>query len=226
MAAREPLVNADANALRGARKKPLPPPPPQDSLPRWRDDSSRPAPGGDGQASPRHWLNVRRLAWIVVIAIAVNWFVASMLFREPSHTSISYSSFRSQVSADNIAEITSVGGSITGTLRAAIAYPPDSTTKVTDFATERPAYADDHLLDALLANDVTVNAKPVSTGVSWWVTLLANFGPALLLIGGYVWLMRRVGTGLSGIGGIGKSKAVRYDASQQRTTFADVAGID
>ena len=169
---------------------------------------------------------MRRLAWIVVIAIAVNWFVASMLFREPSHTSISYSSFRSQVSADNIAEITSVGGSITGTLRAAIAYPPDSTTKVTDFATERPAYADDHLLDALLANDVTVNAKPVSTGVSWWVTLLANFGPALLLIGGYVWLMRRVGTGLSGIGGIGKSKAVRYDASQQRTTFADVAGID
>jgi cell division protease FtsH len=39
-------------------------------------------------------------------------------------------------------------------------------------------------------------------------------------------MWRRAGSALGGIGGLGKSKAKRFEASDQRTTFEDVAGIE
>ena len=62
-------------------------------------------------------------------------------------------------------------------------------------------------------------------------TFLYGFGPALLFIGFYVWMFRRMakqGGGMGGgIMGIGKSKARRYDQEKDtKVTFDDVAGID
>jgi cell division protease FtsH len=39
-------------------------------------------------------------------------------------------------------------------------------------------------------------------------------------------MWRRAGSALGGIGGLGRSRAKRFEASTQRTTFDDVAGID
>jgi cell division protease FtsH len=72
-----------------------------------------------------------------------------------------------------------------------------------------------------------VNAKPLDQGTPLWQTLIFGFGPTLLLVGIFVWLARRAaGGGAGGIGGLGRSRAKRYEASEQRTTFEDVAGID
>ncbi|HKO21945.1 MAG TPA: ATP-dependent zinc metalloprotease FtsH, partial [Candidatus Eisenbacteria bacterium] len=62
-------------------------------------------------------------------------------------------------------------------------------------------------------------------------SFLLGFGPALLIIGFYVWLYRRAmqqGGGMGGaLMGIGKSKARRYDQEAgPKVTFRDVAGID
>jgi len=73
---------------------------------------------------------------------------------------------------------------------------------------------------------VTVNAEPVATSPSLLLQLLVGFGPTLLLIGGFLWLSQRAASGLSSMGGFGRSRAKRYDASKERTTFADVAGVD
>jgi len=54
--------------------------------------------------------------------------------------------------------------------------------------TNRPAFADDHLLTALLKEGAVVNAKPVSTASSPWVTILGRVLPTLLLIGVWVWI--------------------------------------
>ncbi|MCL4763170.1 MAG: ATP-dependent zinc metalloprotease FtsH, partial [Burkholderiales bacterium] len=63
-----------------------------------------------------------------------------------------------------------------------------------------------------------------------WSLLLFGFGPALLLIGAYVWMFRRAqaGGGMGGgLLGIGRSRARRYDQEQgDKVTFDDVAGID
>ena len=171
----------------------------------------------------------RRWIWIAVAAIAVNWLLVSVLFRSPTAPSVSYSAFRAQVTADNVAKLTSKGDTIEGTFRTPIDDTEGGHKNVTAFKTQRPTFADDQLLEVLLSDHVIVNAQPLSTATAWWVTLLLSFGPAILLVGGSIWLFRRMGRGLSGmggIGGLGKSRAVRYDTSRTRTTFADVAGID
>jgi cell division protease FtsH len=38
---------------------------------------------------------------------------------------------------------------------------------------------------------VEISAKPIQEGGIPWVTLLFGFGPALLIIGFYVWMFRR-----------------------------------
>src|SRR5690606_29478070 len=64
------------------------------------------------------------------------------------------------------------------------------------------------------------------------LSFLILFGPALLIIGFYIWMYRRAqqGGGFGGMGsimGIGSSKAKRYDnIKDKKVTFEDVAGID
>jgi cell division protease FtsH len=98
------------------------------------------------------------------------------------------------------------------------------------FTTELPAFVDPGLEKFLIDAGVEIRAVPIREG-NLLGTLLFGFGPALLLIGFYVWLYRRAGRGgglgLGGLMGIGSSKARRYDVeTQTRVTFDDVAGID
>lgn len=67
-----------------------------------------------------------------------------------------------------------------------------------------------------------------SDEVSWAATLV-SFGPSLLLIGSIFWMSRRAGGGggQSGIFGIGKSRAKRFNHETDiKTKFSDVAGMD
>ncbi|KAI5290840.1 AAA ATPase afg3 [Ascosphaera aggregata] len=63
-----------------------------------------------------------------------------------------------------------------------------------------------------------------------WVATLMSFGPTLLLIGSFIWLSRRAAGGpggQSGIFGIGKSRAKRFNSETDiKIKFADVAGMD
>ena len=73
-----------------------------------------------------------------------------------------------------------------------------------------------------------MNAKPLQQGRPWWETVLVGFGPTLLLVGLFVLLARRAASSrrrTQRAGGL-RSRAKRYEHSEQRTTFADVAGID
>ena len=99
-----------------------------------------------------------------------------------------------------------------------------------NFVTTLPAFVDPGLERFLIDNGVEISAEPIEEGGSALSTLLFGFGPALLLIGFYVWLFRRAAQrgGLGGgLMGIGKSKARRFDQeSDAKVTFDDVAGID
>ena len=56
---------------------------------------------------------------------------------------------------------------------------------------------------------------------------MLGFGPTLLLVGLFVLLIRRAGGAATGLSGLGRSRARRYEPEAgPRTTFADVAGID
>jgi cell division protease FtsH len=98
------------------------------------------------------------------------------------------------------------------------------------FTTILPSFVDPGLEAFLIDHGVEISAKPIQQGGGLLPTLLYGFGPALLIIGFYVWLFRRAqqGGGMGGgLMGIGKSKAKRFDQEQDtRVTFNDVAGID
>jgi cell division protease FtsH len=165
---------------------------------------------------------------VIAVAIVANLVVAGILGRSEATPEVPYSVFAAQARTDNIAAVTSTGDSIDGTFRTPIASS-DGDSTITEFTTLRPSFADDGTFTTLLDNGVEVTAVSTSGGTNWFLALLLNFGPALLLIGGYLWLMRRAGSamsGMGGIGGFGRSKPVRPDSLSTKVTFADVAGIE
>src|SRR5262249_13356589 len=131
---------------------------PEDRAP-WRVEG---APQNGERSKPPDWRRlIRRLWWLVLVVLVVNWVVATMLL-SPQRATVSYTFFRQQVQAGNVTEITSTGDTIQGQLRNPVKYPLEDpkARKVTRFATQRPAFADDQLVQLLLQKNVTVNANP------------------------------------------------------------------
>jgi cell division protease FtsH len=193
-----------------------------DSRPPWR-----PSDAGAGRRPPHR----RPSLWgLLALLLVLDWFL--VLAYQPStvtRVTVPYSYFVSQVDHSNVASITAQGSTIQGTLRHAITYPAHNGTTTPYFKTERPAFADDHLLTALLNEGAVVTAKPTTSSSGLWLTLLGGVLPTLLLVGFWLWIIQRYwgqSGGAGGMFGLGQSKAHKYEASQQRTTFADVAGID
>jgi len=199
-----------------------------DSRPPWRvEGARRPSDTGAGCRPPHR----RPTLWgLLALLLLLDWFL--VLAYQPStvtRVTVPYSYFVSQVDASNVVSVTAQGSTIQGTLRHSITYPAQNGTTTPYFKTERPAFADDHLLTALLNEGAVVNAKPATSSSGLWLTLLGGVLPTLLLVGFWLWIIQRYwgqGGGASGMFGLGQSKVHKYEASQQRTTFADVAGID
>jgi len=139
------------------------------------------------------------------------------------------------VRADNVREISSTEDSIEGTLKKEATYtPPDGggdPVKVgNDFKTEVPSFIDSQAVTELLTeHHVVINASAPDSGRSTFGTILLSFLPTLLIIGFFLWLIRKqTGGGKGGVlGGFGRSTARRVQADAEgRVTFKDVAGID
>ena len=167
-----------------------------------------------------------RRGWIVVaILLMLNWAVASRIGNPEPKLSIPYSEFRAQLAQDNLVAVVTRGASIEGTFKRPLRYPANTTEPPErEFTTVRPALNDDGLLSLLLAKGVSIDSK-APPGRPIVTTLLVSVGPTLLFIVLFFVILRRFGTG-GGMSGLGRSKARRYESSAQRTTFADVAGIE
>ena len=107
---------------------------------------------------------------------------------------------------------------------------PRRTQSGSNFTTTVPSFVDPGLEKFLIDNGVEISAKPIEEEGNPLLNLLFGFGPALLFIGFYIWMFRRMaqqGGGMGGLMGIGRSKARRYDQEKDtKVTFNDVAGID
>ena len=179
--------------------------------------------------NPIRW----RRFWLVIgTLLLVNIIVTSVIqsASQPPSVTIPYNVFIDQVDAGNIISITATGDSITGTAHKAVSAGSGQPS-AKDFSTERPSFASDDLEAALIKNQVSILAEPPNPPTPWWETLLLWFGPTLLIVFGFIYLMRR-GAALAGggpgglLGRFGQSGARLYDPEHPDTTFADVAGID
>ena len=189
-------------------------------VPPWRVEKPTGPAAGPANNRPR-W---RFLVFGIIVALSLNYVLYRQVPGDHKRVGVPYSFFRTEADSGNVAKVSSKGDTIEGEFRKNVKVPGGKVVTHL-FKTERPAFADDSVLEVLLAKGATVDAKPKGGG-SLIGTLLFGFGPALLIIGMFILMARRASGGMGGMGGIGKSKAKRYDASQQRTTFADVAGIE
>ena len=187
-------------------------------------------PPGAPQNRPQLSAPMRSWRFWIVLAVlfAVNILITNLVSaatQTPTVT-ISYNALLEQVKQGNVTSVTSTGESITGTTRKPVS---DSTgTSSTKFQTQRPAFANDDLETLLLQQNVVLNAKDPNAAAPLWQTLLFSFGPAILLVLGFLYLSRRAAAAGAGgiLGSFGQSRARLYDAEKPSVTFEDVAGID
>ena len=182
-------------------------------------EGTEPAPeDSPRRGGPRRRLpGGRHLWWAVAILLALNWWIGSQIVNpDRAAVEISYSEFRQQVEAGKVDEVTASGDSIEGTFRTGASGRED-----THFKTIRPDFARDNLLDLLEHHGVKVMAD-IEPQQPLWRILLISFGPALLLVGLFAFVLPRA----IGAPRLGRSRATRYRPSAERTSFRDVAGIE
>jgi cell division protease FtsH len=178
----------------------------------------------------------RAFIGFLVGLLALNLLISILTSGPASRPRVPYQPFFvHQVTMNNVQEISSTGSSIEGTLKNEATYtPPGGANPVKvdkDFKTEVPSFIDNNSITQLVtAHGVVINAEPPDSGRSLIGTLLLGFLPTILLIGFFIWLIRRqMGGGGGGgiLGGFGRSTARRVQPDgQNRVTFKDVAGID
>ena len=126
-----------------------------------------------------------------------------------------YSEFMAEVKAGNISKVEINDHNLTGT-----------TTEGKKFTTYAPT--DPWLVSDLLKNNVIVDAKPKEQQ-SLFMSIFISWFPMILLVGVWIFFMKQMQGGGGKGGGpfsFGKSKAKQLDKTNNKTTFADVAGCD
>ncbi|HZA57464.1 MAG TPA: ATP-dependent zinc metalloprotease FtsH [Candidatus Udaeobacter sp.] len=149
------------------------------------------------------------------------WLVLALVFlvifsvfskqhgREPE---IVFSEFMGSVDRGDIQEVVIQGHNIQGKYK--------NGERFRTFAPNDP-----ELVKSLRDKNVKIAAKPEDES-PWYMVLLLNWFPMLLLIGVWIFFMRQMQVGGGKAMSFGKSRAKLLTENQHRVTFSDVAGVD
>ncbi|BDA83235.1 ATP-dependent zinc metalloprotease FtsH [Aureimonas sp. SA4125] len=161
--------------------------------------------------------NFRNIAlWAIIGLLIVAVFqLFSNGAQTQGATSVPYSKFLSDVDAGRVRAVTIQGQQISGSY----------TDASTPFQTYAPQ--DANLIERLEGKNVSITASPPSDNSNPLWSMILSFGPILLILGVWIFLMRQMQGGAGGKAmGFGKSKAKLLTEAHGRVTFADVAGVD
>ena len=149
------------------------------------------------------------------------WLVLALVFlvifsvfskqhgREPE---IVFSEFMGSVDRGDVQEVVIQGHNIQGKYK--------NGERFRTFAPNDP-----ELVKSLREKKVKIAAKPEDES-PWYMVLLLNWFPMLLLIGVWIFFMRQMQVGGGKAMSFGKSRAKLLTENQHRVTFSDVAGVD
>lgn len=151
--------------------------------------------------------------WLIIILVAM-WFAGHFATKEKVEK-LSYSSFKQAIKEDKIIECAVSEEAISGQY-----YNPSG--KKVRFTTV--LVADTHLIEELEAHQVNYKGE---LRKSWWSNLLLSFGPILLFLVFWIFLMRQMqGPGNKAMA-FGRSRAkLQSQQKKVKTTFQDVAGVE
>jgi cell division protease FtsH len=147
----------------------------------------------------------------VLVVVAVLIYNVSARLQQPDQA-MSFSQFIQMVEGKNVAAVTIQGQDVSFT-----------TKDNKQYHTYAPAQYDG-LVNKLIDNQVQVKAREAAA--SPWASLLYTWGPMLLFVGFWFFVMRQMQSGGNKALSFGKSKAKLSSSSQKKVTFKDVAGVD
>ena len=132
---------------------------------------------------------------------------------------IDYSEFRDAIERGEVEKVEINERQISGAFKEG--FGPAGNDKFVSF----PPPNDSRLVEVLRDAKVDFKGKPKQQE-SWYLMLLANWFPMLLLIGVWIFFMRQIQVGGGKALSFGKSKARLLEEGPGKVTFDDVAGIE
>ena len=152
------------------------------------------------------------LFWVVVGLFMILLF---NLFSVPTHApeeDVIFSDFMAKIEKGDVEKAVIKGNHISSVLK--------DKTRIRTFS---PDYPD--LVKVLREKDVQIEVKPPEES-PWYITFLVTWGPFILFLGLWFFLMRQMQVGGNKALSFGKSRARMLTEDRKKVTFADVAGIE
>ena len=125
---------------------------------------------------------------------------------------VAFSDFVTKLEEGEVREVTITDQTITGVFKEG--------NQFTTYAVDYP-----DLVPLLREHDVRVEAKPEGDH-PWYITFLVTWGPFILFLGLWFFLMRQMQVGGNRALSFGKSRARQLTEDRKKITFDDVAGVE
>ena len=152
------------------------------------------------------------LFWVVVGLFMILLF---NLFSVPTHApeeEVIFSDFMAKLDKGDFEKVIMKGNHISGVLK--------DKTRIRTYSADYPDF-----VKVLRERDVQIEVKPPDES-PWYITFLVTWGPFILFLGLWFFLMRQMQIGGNKALSFGKSRARMLTEERKRVTFSDVAGID
>ena len=163
---------------------------------------------------------VTRNAALWVFLMVMFLLLYNMFGKQQAHRhEIDYSEFRDAIERNEVVDVEIKENEIVGHFKEG--FGPAGNAKFVTF----PPPDDARLVDALRDAKVKFKGKPKEEE-AWYLMLLANWFPMILLIGVWIFFMRQIQIGGGKALSFGKSKARLLEEGPGKVTFDDVAGIE
>ena len=153
----------------------------------------------------------RNIALWLVLGLMVVLLFNMFQGQQQTDEKVIYSDFIEELQAGRVDQVTLQGDQISGTMDGG-----------RNFTTYGPL---DDAVDEIKAVDVPFEVKP-QANEPWYIILLVQWFPMLLLVGVWIFFMRQMQMGGGKAMSFGKSRARLLNENEQKVTFGDVAGID
>ncbi|MGI6164340.1 MAG: ATP-dependent zinc metalloprotease FtsH, partial [Bacillota bacterium] len=153
--------------------------------------------------------------YVLLMFVAIS--LADLFTPKDQFNEVDFNQFLSYLEGGKISTATvtdqkAATGTVTGTLKDG-----------TKFKTVIPI--DPDLYQMLVASGAVVQLR-LPQEPSWWVTLLSNLLPALLMVGLFFYMLQQTQGGGKQVMQFGRSRARLQSDSHEKVTFDDVAGCD
>ncbi|HWR98695.1 MAG TPA: ATP-dependent zinc metalloprotease FtsH [Candidatus Methanoperedens sp.] len=177
----------------------------------------------------------RRPVFLVFLLVLI-YAAIQVFFRTPAVAlpAVEYGVFLDQVEAGNVAEVEIQGlvaqGKLVKETPLLLVGAAGKPVLVSGFTTLLPAFQGEALIAKLREHKVRIGVrKPVEESPLW--RMITGVLPWVLIVGVWIYVMRRaskgIGGGAGGLFSFGESKArVFAEATHPHITFADVAGME